>query len=509
MTIAKIDNCGIGLNNDLSPEELGNGVWSSVNNMRFRNGYAERFRGAVASFTTPVVTPYYLTPYTTTTKRYWVHAGTAAVYADDGTTQTNITQNSFTGSVDDKWTGGSVNGVLVLNNSVDTPQYWGGNTAQKLQNLPGWSSTWKAKSIRPFKNYLIALGITKSGDSFPNMVKWSDVAVPGAIPNSWDETNPALDAGEQDLAETPDLLVDCLQLGDVNVVYKERSMYSMTFIGAPFIFRFQRLPGEHGMLTAGCGVQTPQGHVVLTAGDVVLNTGQGVTSIANASVRDYIFKNIDATNYKRSFVTANPQKNEVWICFPYGSSTTCNTACVWNWDDKSWGIRSLNNVTYGAFGQVEVFNTTTWSDADSWESDASTWNENEYSPAEARLVMCHTTPMISLQDIGTADFGNSFPATAERTGIHLDTPSNVKTLRAILPRIDGVAGASLQIQVGSSMTPDSDPIWQAPQTYTIGSSYKVDTFATGRYFAVRFISTGFPGWRMKSFDIDYVDAGYF
>ena len=61
----------------------------------------------------------------------------------------------------------------------------------------------------------------------------------------------------------------------------------------------------------GCAVNTPLGHVVLTAGDVVVNNGTGVQSIANGAVRNYIFKNIDSTNYKRSFVTANPQRNEV------------------------------------------------------------------------------------------------------------------------------------------------------------------------------------------------------
>ncbi|WP_230687588.1 hypothetical protein, partial [Streptococcus pneumoniae] len=84
-------------------------------------------------------------------------------------------------------------------------------------------------------------------------------------------------------------------------------MYAMSYVGAPYIFRFQRLPGESGMLARGCAVNTPVGHVVLTAGDVVVNNGTGVQSIANGAVRSYIFNNIDSTNYKRAFVTANPQ----------------------------------------------------------------------------------------------------------------------------------------------------------------------------------------------------------
>lgn len=592
MTILKIDGCGVGLNSDLTPEELGAGVWSSVENMRFRNGYAERFRGTAAVFTTPSVTPYFIQPFATSTARFLNHAGIARVFVDDGTTRTEITRlattaitsitrvgttatltttaahglangntvtvygatpsqyngifvisgvtastftytitsdpgssatsvgvllkpgaeaNNFTGAIDDKWTGGSVNGVMILNNGVDIPQFWGGDVALKLRDIPGWSSAWKAAAVRPFKNFIVALGITKGSTVFPHMVKWSTTLNPGSITNGgdWDETNPAIDAGEQDLAETPDILVDCLPLGDANIIYKERSMYAMTYVGAPYIFRFQRLPGDSGMLARGCGVQTPLGHIVLTAGDVVINSGQGVQSIANGAVRDYIFKNISSTYYKRSFVTANPQKSEVWVCFPYGDSETCNKAMVWNWESKTWGIRVLTNVTYGTFGNFNVSGEgTTWAtDSDTWESDAASWNENEYSPVESRLVMCHTTPVISLQDTGTTDFGSSINWTIERTGMDFGDSYGLKTISSIRPRIDGVRGDVVYVQIGSSLTPDSAPNYGNLMPFIIGTSLKSDGFYTGRYMAIKFSGTNFGAIRMKSFDIDYFNSG--
>ena len=311
-----VSDCGKGTNSDQSSEELGDGVWSTSSNMRFENGYAARFRGMTASFTTPLVIPYFCAPYATTTKRFIVYAGLAAIYADDGTAQTDVTGTAPTGTAADRWTGGALNGVMVLNNGVDKPMFWGGDTALNFATLTNWPATYLATSIRPFKNYLIALGINKAGTKYPHMVKWSDIAVPGAIPTSWDETNAALDAGEQDLAETSDIFVDSLPLGDVLILYKERSMYSMTYVGAPYIWRFQRLPGDVGMLAPGCATATPVGHVVMAAGDVFVHAGQGPTSIANGVVRKLIFDNIDSTYYKHSFVCQNPQKNEVWICYP-------------------------------------------------------------------------------------------------------------------------------------------------------------------------------------------------
>ena len=480
--------------------------------MRFNNGYAERFKGTVAVFTTPSVTPYYITPYATTTARYWIHAGLNYVYADDGTTRINITGPGNNGTVDDRYTGGSINGVFILNNGVDIPTYWAGTGV--LANLPGWNATWRCTAMRPFKNFILAMGVTKGSTYYPHMLKWCTTLNPGAITaaGDWDETNPALDAGERDLAETPDLMVDGLPMGDNFIVYKERSMYAVTYIGYPQIFRTQRLPGETGMLARGCGVNTPLGHVVLTAGDVVLNTGQGVTSIANGIVRDLIFKNISVDNYKRAFVTSNPQKNEVWICYPHGTVETCNKACVWNWVDKAWSVRELSNVTYGAFGQINyTASTLTWSSIDAvgttWDMIGTTWDENEYSPAEARLLMCHTTPYISLQDSGTSDFGALITSSVERSGMTLGDPYQVKLLRSIWPKIDGTEGYTVTIEVGASMYADKAPTWGTSQTFTIGQTEKIDCMVSGKYLAVRFSNADYFPWRMKSFGMDYDNAG--
>lgn len=507
--IKEISNCGIGINADLTPEELGDGVWSSASNVRFSQGYAQVFGGMQQVFAAPSVTPYFLAHYPTSTSQFWIHAGLNAVYADDGTTRADITGTAPTGVVSDRWTGGVLNGVLALNNGVDLPMYWGGDVALNLATLPGWNAAWKCASLRPFKNFLIALNITKSTTKYPHMVKWSDVAVPGAIPASWDETNPALDAGENDIAGNG-VIVDGLAMGDVFIVYKQGSMWAMSYVGAPYIFRFQRLPGDVGMLARGCAVDTPIGHVVLTNGDVVTHNGSGAVSIANAVIRRYIFDNLSASSFTSSFVTSNPQNNEVWVCFPYGASTTCNRAAAWNWIDKTWSIRTLDNVTYGATGQYNAGAvSSTWAATTglTWETIGGKWGDSRDSLADSRLLMCHSTPRISFAEAGNNDFGSTIPVSIERTGMHFGDPYSVKTIRAIYPKIDSIGATTVNVEIGSSMAPDVPPTWAAAVPFTVGTDHKVDSFATGRYLSVRFSSSVYPSWRMRSFGIDYVNAG--
>jgi hypothetical protein len=505
--IVKIPDVGRGVNYDLSPDELLVGAWSDVQNMRFSNGYAQKFKGLRQVFADTTVPAYHLAHYETPTAKYWIHAGTARVFADDGTTRTEITPAApFTGGIDDRWSACVFGGVLVMNNAIDPPQFWGGNPANKLAALTGWNTAWRADVVVPFKSHLVALNVLKTATRFSSMVKWSHSAVPGSLPTSWDETDVTKDAGENDLAETTDALIDALHLGDSLILYKERSMYSMTFIGQPFIFRFARIPGSVGMLRRGCGVVTPAGHVVLTAGDVVLYDGQQTTSIADGQVRRFIFDSIDGANYKKAFVTKSLKDNEVLICLPTDSG--CNKAAVWNWQTKAWGVRDLPSVTYGAEGQLAQGVTEVWSnDSDTWNQDDTTWGqESELEPNEDRLLLC-TTSKIAAFDVGTKDLGAVMPSKLERTGLSFDEPAGVKLFRGVWPRIDAPSGTVVNISIGASMTPNGAPAWGAPVPFTVGEDVKTDAFAQGRYLALRIESEGF--YRVRSVNLDIVPTGGF
>lgn len=496
---------------DVQPQELPPNAWSFAQNMRFRDGAAEKVGGSTAVLTTPAVAPYFITPFRNLNSKFWVYCGLAKVYCDDGTTRTDITAvGAPTGAIDDRWTGGSAEGVLVLNNGKDQPVFWGGVPATPCAILTGWNANWRAASLRPFKNYLVGLDITKVATRYANMVKWSAAAVPGSLPASWDETDATKDAGEVDLAETTDQLIDQMVLGDINVIYKQNSMYGMQYIGGQQIFRFFRLPGEVGMMARGCVASTPKGHVVLTAGDVILHTGQGPQSIVSGRDRKWLFNNMDQTNFARSFLCVNYAKNEVWICFPESGQATCTLALVWNWQDDEFGVRQLQNTTYGASGQISTTSSSTWaSDGNPWSTDTTTWNNDGFSATENRLLLTQTDPLIVQAETGGTFNGTTITSILERTGLAFDAPDEVKTVRSIVPRIDAAPGTVLTIQLGASMDAEVGPLYGPPITYTVGTTRKADGFATGRFLAVRISGTSAQPWRLKSYDLDFSKRGYF
>ena len=498
-----------GLIADQPAQELPPNAWTTAQNMRFRDGCAETFLGHAQVFTTPSVTPYFLLPFATSTTRYWLHAGLNSVFSDDGTTRTNITGTALTATAANRFTGGVLNGVAIINSQADAPKYWGGTST--LATLPGWDSTWRAKSVRPFKNFLFALHVTKGATVYPHLVAWSDAAEPGTVPTSWDGGDPTKLAGENDLAETSDWMVDALPLGDALIIYKQRSMYAARFVGGNLVFEFRRLPGTYGMLTQGCAVETPNGHVVLSAGDVVLHNGGEPRSIISGRLRSWLFDTqIDPTNVGRCFVSANPARSEVWICYPEVGQSSCTAALVWNWDTDTWAPRSLPNVTHAATGLLGYSTSDAWSaDSASWDTDSTAWNQDDLASPQARMLMASAAPSIYLADSGLAFPGASGTYLLERSGLAFDDPERIKLLRGIVPRVDAPKGTQIQVTFGASMTSEEPPEWEDPVTYTVGSSYRADSFVSGRFLAVRFSAPAGVRWRIKSWTADVVPGGLY
>lgn len=505
-----VKDCSHGVNRDLMPQELAPGSWSAVKNMRFAKGFAERINGIYDQFTAPSVTPYWLHYYETATTGFWVHAGLDAVYVDDGTTRTDITGSAPTGAVDDRWTGGVIGGILVMNNGADVPQYWNGNTATNLATLTGWDANWRCKSLRVFKQFLFALNITKSGTNYPHMVKWSAAAAPGAIPSSWDEGDDTLEAREVEIAETSDPIIDGFQQGDSFIVCKERSMYRFTFIDGQYVFQSQKLPGTTGMMARGCSAPTPMGTVILAVGDVVLFDGQQAVSIADGQVKEYIFNSMDPDNYERSFVVSNPIRQETLVCFPSIGHSSCDKAMVWDWSSRKWGERDLPNVTYGATGLIDDADTNrTWNGLTmTWDQINWAWYAETLTSNQTRLMLCRTAPAISAYDFGGDDDGAEIESFLERVGISTGE-DGVFLWKDVWLNVDAPAGTEIEVSLGASMYPNQAPIMRDPVTFTVGSTHKANVMVKGRYCALRLSHSGPEKWKIRSYGIGVQPAGKF
>lgn len=500
-----------GLASDLDGKDAAENLWTAGQNVRFENGYLQPFTGHTALYDPPSVVPYAVFPLRTAGANVWVYCGLAKIYTvSSAGTHTDITRTTvgdYTATADTKWTGGEFSGIMVVNNENDAAQYWNGNTANDMALLTGWTSTWRAKALRPLRNYLVAVNITKGSTNYPVMVKWSHAANPGALPSSWDETDPTVDAGEQDLADANGYLVDMVPLGDLGILYTTGSYHAMQYIGGTYIWRFTRLSEFAGALSQNCAIQFPGGHVVMTAGDVIQHSGGAPQSIINARMRSRLFNAISANYFSRSFVCHNELKSEVWVCTPT-TTAFCDTAYVWNYANNTWSIRDLPGITHANLGPIFVSSGDTWADGtETWADGVDPWDSVSIDGSRRRIMMAANNTNLYLADSGTDFDGTTGDMYVERTGLSFGDHNRIKFVKSVRPQIDGQTGSTVDVRIGGASVPEGPYTWSDPQTFTIGTSRAVYMRVSGKYIGIKFESSVGQPWRCRSADIEYEVAG--
>ncbi len=520
MPLVRIKNLAeSGVITDVEDQELPNNAFTLGENVRFNNGSVEKFKGHSVIFGTPTVAPYWLLPLTTPSNTFWLYAGLNKVYVYDGTTHFNITRQTAGSDVDYSasallnWNGGVIEGIPVINNGVDDPQMWSPiGTSQRLTSLT-WdsSNTWSAKGhtcavIRPYKDFLVAIDITKSGNQNERLVKWSTSGLPGAVPSTWDKTDATEDAGEVELAQTIGACIDMLTLRDVNIIYKSDSTWGMQFIGGDAIFRFYQIYNTLSILTRRCVQEFEGRHFVLTNGDVVVHDGVSPpVSIIDRRRRDELFDNIDSDNYTLCFVAANYSTQEMWVCYPESGETSCTRAMIWNWRENAWGTRDLPNTFHINYGVINDSGAiTVWNDdTDVWDNDTSTWNAIDFNPSDKKMVMAASS--IFLVDDTNQFNGVSFTSTLQRTGLFFDDPESIKQVNALWLRTKGTG--TLNVRVGYQMNPGEAISWSQSQQLTVGSDRKINLRVTGRYLAYEIESVSNDAWELLGVAFEIRKAG--
>lgn len=497
----------VGVFTDPNPSDLPMNAWTNARNVKFRNGKASKSQGHDKVFPDTPANPLYLIPYLTQNTPYWFLGTDTKIYRTSGSSWQDVSRTTggdYAASPTNSWNGGFLNGVLVMNNGVDTPQSLQPNDSD-FKDLPNWPVNTKAEVIRPFKNYLVALNITKSSVNQPTTVKWSSPADPGEVPFTWDETDATNDAGENFLADTAGAIVDGVKLKDSFIIYKEDSVYAMRYIGGTFIFQFQQLFDDVGMLSTNCAAEFDGKHFVVGQGDVYVHNGVQKQSVIDGKMKDYLFNAIKNTSIRNVFVVPDYNQSEMWICYQSSDAdptANADRALIWNWKEDTWTVRDLPNVIYATHGIVDPQKDDDWDgDAQEWNLDTTVWDSSSYNPAKTRLLLlsrgaldCYVVGDSSVFD------GVSFQSRLEKTDMYFEDDQKVKFVSSITPHIRG--NGICQVYVGKSMIQDSPVEWFGPFNYTIGSDYKIDCRVSGRYIGVRFEFDSSGDWQFNGYTIE-------
>jgi hypothetical protein len=117
-------------------------------------------------------------------------------------------------------------------------------------------------------------------------------------------------------------------------------------------------------------------------------------------------------------------------------------------------------------------------------------------------------PKLYRDDAGNKNDTTDMVASIERTGYDLGDPSTVKYVRAVWPKVE-VSGTSntINIYVGSQMSTEDGVDWGTAIAFNPNTQSKVSCRVSGKFFAVKFESTGDFDWRLHGVDFEAEPRG--
>ena len=450
---------------------------------------------------------------------FWMVGCDNSVLATDLLTEQDITAAGWSDhtSLQQPYTGGVINQLPVINSPLDGPYWWDQDftTPGILQLLPDWTPGEVCATMRPFREFLFALGMSTSAGVFPDLLRWSDAAPPGDVPQSW-TPGTGTQAGEASVSFNPGALVEGRQLIDRFYVYKTTSTYVMSLIGGQFIFSQRPVFSTVGALARNCVIEWHGQHIVLTDGDLVIHDGQNVQSLISERLRREIFDTMSGANFANSYLALGTSFEALLVCRPEGDELFPSEAIVMNLDDFSFGHQALisTGTPYATEGLVDDSNVPTEDDWDQkttlWSNDPTRWDETDFSRIENGILMTdYDGFVLSELNAGVDQEGLPLEALAERVGISLGEPQRRKFVRRLWPRFISGIGQVFEISIGVSEFASEPPTYGPVQTFVVGTDRFVNVNQSGNYLAYKIESTGGLPWVLPSLDLEVELMGQF
>ena len=511
---------GVGVISDIASQDAPAISWTDAMNVRFSDGVMSRY-SVFKRLDSPVNYGLHstLSRHPTGCCNGWstgegglvVVTSSGFIAETIGATTTTVSPIGTLAPSDKQPTFCTLGGLTYINQESNVPCYREQPSSGRFQALNGWSAADRCASLRSFKDFLIAIHVTKAGVEYPAMVKWSDAAQVGQPPSNWDSTLPSSMAGENIINDVSGPLIDGLTLGDSFMIYGNYQTFRMDYIGQPYIFRFQKLFDDQGVMSKNCVVEVDGRHYVFGRTDIFAHDGMTKTSIVNTRVSRKLFSEIDENLLERCFVYHDRKYGEIVFCYPSNDDTAawrvsdtygCNKGAVYNYRFNTWTFIDLPGIV-GAT-EVSVSVTRTWVDfTDSWNRGVAAWSSlTNKSPKHLVVVGAgnealskgalpyYVDPLIGGALANPVDMSVMHPAFALSESRDLDELNMPLLGRKVVTRIVPQCSiksenSSYSMSVGMSKNPGDSTMWLRSKLFSSTSINRYDCRASGQYVSIR------------------------
>lgn len=563
-----------GVNLSIEPSQLNPKIWDEASNITFRHGKTFKCNGFEEGFGEAKTLPEIIVPLRDDSQEFywWAYAGkqTSDTNPDGAYKIYKVTSRGVhddvtptgEGGVDvikvaniwdpPKWSGDTLNGTPFL--CLEKPYVWAGDKFEPMSKFPQFLSF---RNMRTYKNFIIGLNFATDGrtaqEGLEGFSEWKQGVHQDAIWWSHDIASDSLQVEEDSKSLWCDAdanrnsgwnflgggggpIVDGKSMRDSFIIYRERSVWQMSFIGGLEVFSFKELFNDVGALSQNCIAEVDGQHFVIGHSDVYLHNGIQKQSICDAVVRKAIFERVDPKFVNNIFASVDYANKEFWVCIPELRTAdvpdyirgSCNVAFVYNWQEQTWSKRDIPDILCSTYTILDLPQSDiSWlapEEEASWTSAQDTWLSSEfrYNPSDWGFAMgsVHQKPHNSTEgwvddnywfdlnfwdeeerdttsykiftsiEESTYD-GLEFEGIVEKKWMTLGDYTDTSMVHKIYPLVRGTEGGTVggvvDVYMSGTKTILESPSWKKIGRFDAAKMTKLSCRVSGNFIHVRFV----------------------
>ena len=393
-----------------------------------------------------------------------------------------------------------------------------------------WPTDTTCAVLRSYRDFLIALNVTKGSTEYPTMVKWSDIIPYGSAVSAldWDETSTTNSAGENVLGELKNPIKDGLSLGTQFVIYSTDQVWIMEYTGSSLVFNFRRLFPTGGIINTNCVAEVEGKHFVFGSDDIYVHDGSSKKSIADGRVRRRIYKTLDINKKDRCYVLHDSVANFIYFCYVsrqnevnFPATQFCNKAAIYNYREDTWSFMDVPNTVGGAEASVTLNKTSYPTVNDDFQAYNTDYVSFETATPKVPIMLGITDRTNGLTEsrvyatdlptVGVVNLPANLetfkPAYVTRAGLDMDEIQaglrGYKTIRGIQPQAEfEVSDGTFYWQMGATDLPGGAIVYSTNYYFNPSTDYQISSKVSGRYLAYKITTSNIENFRISGFDMD-------
>jgi len=319
--------------------------------------------------------------------------------------------------------------------------------------------------VSPNDRHVVSYGCNEfgTGNYNPMLVRWSDQE---------DYTNwtPSINSTSGEVILTGGTEIrGAIRSRNAIFIWTDNAMYTQQFVGPPFIFNFQQVGTNCGLIAPHAAIDIDG--VAYWMGENNFYAFDGRVRNLSCPVRRYLYDSFNEVNKDKVFAGINSEFNEIIWLYCSETSTEPDSYIIFNYKENHWVFGSS---FYSTFSDHSIFDNTIATGKVSATADNYVWNNEP-------------------KNIYTGD-GKILPSYLESAEVDIEDGNNILFIDRIVPDYTITNNGSIDITLQFQEYPNSPIITKGPFTIQ-QSTKKIDLRGRGRQAKIIVSASSDSSWR--------------